>query len=226
MVFLVVGVAYGEEEEQRVQCPTTTMQTSCLECHIVGDFRVKETAADAHLSYPTSSMQVIDGSGYFLLTKIDDTGIKDYFDYLHRHGIKEAVIEIHSPGGALFDAQRIVGLIRYWQSKGVSVETRLMGAAFSAGFYIFTAGDKRLVDRYADLMWHEVQISSWGFNVTTPSDSEEKVKIYRHIQNVRNSYLATRSKLSIKEIDAMVSRKELWISGEDAVKYGFADGYL
>ena len=211
---------------QSVQCPKTTMQTSCLECHIKGDFRVIETAADAHLVYPTSSMQVIDGEGHFLLTRIDDTGVKNFFDYLHRHSIKKAIIEVHSPGGALFDAQRIVGLIRYWQSRGVTVETRLYGAAFSAGFYIMVAGDKRLVEQYAELMWHEVQISSWGFNVTTPSDSEEKVKIYRHIQDVGSKYLATRGKLTKEEIDAKIARKEWWMSGEDALEYGFADGYI
>jgi len=227
IVFVVMGSAWADEEKPvKARCPITTMQTDCLKCHVIGDFRVIETKADAHLIYPTKSMQIIDGEGYFLLTNINDVDIKDYFDYLHRHGIKKAVIEIHSPGGALFDAQRIVGIIRYWQARGVIVETHLMGSAFSAGFYIFTAGDKRLVDEYSDLMWHEIQISSWGFNVTTPSDSEEKVRIYRHIQDIRNNYLATRSKLTLKEINEMVARKELWISGKQAVEYGFADGFF
>jgi len=230
VLFLIIP-SFGWAED-KVACPVPwrvlpkQIIIGCMDCHIKGDFRVIETKADAHLTYPTKSMQVIDGEGYFLLTNINDTDIKDYFDYLHRHSIKKAVIEIHSPGGALFDAQRIVGIIRYWQTRGVTVETRLMGSAFSAGFYIFTAGDKRLVDEYSDLMWHEIQISSWGFNVTTPSDSEEKVRIYRHIQDIRNKYLATRSKLTLKEINDMVAKKELWISGKQAVEYGFADGFL
>ena len=70
-------------------------------------------------------MQIIEDEGYFFLTDIDSDAIKKFFDYLAQHQIKRAVIEMHSPGGALFDAQRIVGLMRYWQSRGIRIEIRL-----------------------------------------------------------------------------------------------------
>ena len=225
IVFVVTGSALAEEAS-KAQCPVTTMQDSCLKCHIRGDFRVIETVPDAHLIYPNDSMKIFDGDGYFLLSAIDSTAIKEYFDYLHKHGVKKAIIEIHSPGGSLFDAQRIVNTIQYWQSKGVDVETRVFGAAFSAGFYIFLAGNNRLVSPNADLMWHEVQGSSFGFNVTTPADREAEAKILRHIQNIRNNYIATRGKLTKEQIDEKISKKEFWMSGTQAVEYGFADGLL
>lgn len=213
------------------KCPKTTMISDCLKCHIVGNFKVRETLPDAHLTYPVKSMRLIVENnnlvGCFLLTDIDSVGIDEFFNYLWLHEINKAVIEIHSPGGALFDAQRIVGIFRYWQSKGMKIETRLFGAAFSAGFYVFVAGDVRLVDEYADLMWHEIQsFSGFGLKIETPSDREEAAKILRHLQDVRNAYLATRGKLSKEEIDKKVSKQEFWMSGADAVKYGFADRFI
>jgi len=179
---------WAEEERaekfQSVKCPKTTMQRDCLTCHVTGkmpgsksSFPVKEAPPDAWRVYPNASMKVLDGAGYFYLTDIDSKAIKEYFDYLKLHKITQAVIEIHSPGGPLFDAQRIVSLIQSWQASGGTVETRLYGAAFSAGFYIFVAGDNRLVSPNADLMWHEVQsFSGFGFKMETPSDKEEAAK--------------------------------------------------
>ncbi len=229
-------IHYGYAADEAVvslfkYCPKTTMARDCLICHVVSNFRVKETAPDAHLVYPFEGMKIImEGNtlkGYYLLTGINSIEISKFFDYLHRHNIKKAIIELHSPGGALFEAQRIVGIIRYWQSNGVIVETRLFGAAFSAGFYVFVAGDIRLVDKYSDLMWHELQsFEGFGLNVSTPSDKEEAAKVLRHLQDVRNEYLSTRGKLSKKEIDEKISKKEFWMSGEEAIKYGFADGLI
>ena len=216
---------------EKVQCPKTTMDTDCLECHIKGNFKVKETKMDAHLVYPTYNMKVVlegdNAKGYYVLEEINSTPVKDFFDYLDSHGITEAVIEVHSPGGSLFEAQRIVSLIQYWQSRGVHVETRLYGMAFSAGFYIFVAGDDRHISKYCDLMWHEIQsFEGFGMKIATPSDKEEAARILRHLQNVRHTYLATRGKLTKKEIDERVGKKEWWMSGPEAVKLGFADGLI
>ncbi len=232
ILFLAVPVWAAEVGKSPITpCPKTTMVTDCLKCHVEGSFRVKETPPDAHLAYPVSTMRFVfdEGklAGYFLLSDVDSADISKFFDYLWLHEIRKAIIEIHSPGGPLFDAQRIVGLFRYWQSKGILIETRLFGAAFSAGFYIFTAGDVRLVDEYSDLMWHEVQsFSGFGLKVETPSDREEAAKILRHLQDVRNEYLATRGKLSKAEIDAKVSKREFWMSGMEALKFGFATGFI
>ena len=223
-----------KDKFQFVKCPETMMQRECLTCHVTGKmpgtkerFPVKETTPDAWRVYPNSSMRVVNDEGQFFLTDINSQEIKEFFDYLDRHGIKKAVIEIHSPGGSLFDAQRIVSLIQHWQGSGGMVETRLYGAAFSAGFYIFVSGNNRLVSPSSDLMWHEIQsFSGFGFKIETPSDREEEARILRHLQNVRHLYLATRGKLSKEEIDARVAKKEWWMSGAEAVKLGFADGFI
>ena len=230
VIFLSASVWAGDATKS-VQCPKTTMESDCLECHLKGDFRVKETSPTAHLVYPNYQMKIIgDGGvlkGYYFLEEINAGSVKDFFDYLDTHGITEAIIEVHSPGGSLFDAQRIVSLIQYWQSRGVKVETRLYGMAFSAGFYIFVAGDVRYVSEYCDLMWHEIQsFAGFGLKIETPSSREDAARILRHLQNIRHQYLATRGKLTKEQIDEKVSKKEWWMSGPEAVKFGFADGLI
>ena len=65
------------EEFQAVKCPTTTMQRDCLKCHVAGDFRVIETAPEAHRVYPNASMRIVGDAGYFVLSDIDSKGIKE-----------------------------------------------------------------------------------------------------------------------------------------------------
>jgi len=213
------------------QCPKTKMTESCLDCHVKGTFRIKETRPDAHLSYPRPNMKIMGWDktpyGYFLLGTIDDEAIKEFFDYLPEHKVTKAVIEIQSPGGSLFAAQRIISLIEQWRASGGTIETRVTGFAASAGFLVFAAGDKgkRFVCSEAALMWHELMTFKM-FSIETPSDQEEQSRVLRHLQDVRNEWLATRGNLTKKEIDEKIRKKEFWMSGKDAVALGFADGFM
>ena len=233
LLLFVSGAAAGEESKKGNPCPKTTMTSDCLKCHIASSFKLKETPPDAHLSYPGKGMKIQGWAarlkGFYLLKEIDADGVKDFFDYLDQHKIKEAVVEIHSPGGSLFDAQRIVNLFDQWRAKGGSIETQCLGLAASAGFYIFVSGDKgkRFVSRHADLMWHEIRtIEGWGLRLATPATKEDEARVFRHLQNTRNEYLATRGKLSKEKLDEMIKYKDWWLSGKQVLDAGFADGYL
>jgi len=230
VLFLALPVWAEEKKKIEAQCPKTLLIENCLNCHVVSDgkFVLRETAPDAHLTYPVSYMKILDGVGYYRLTAIDSDYVKSLFDYLDLHGIKKAEIEVHSPGGPLFEGQRIVGLIRGWQAKGGTVKTILHAKAFSGGFFVFVAGSPRLVDEHAELMWHEIQsYEGFGFKVSTPSDKEDDARIFRHLQDVLHEYLATRCKLTKQEIDAKVNkRQEWWMSGKQAVEFGLADGFI
>ena len=236
ILFLATG-AFAQDKDKpppKVQCPKTTMTEDCLKCHIVGNFKVKETPSDAHLVYPSDKIKIKGWEdnnlyGYCTLEEIRPDEIMKYFDYLRSKQIKKAVIEIFSPGGSLFGAQKIVALIEEFEKQGNIVETKLYGAGLSAGFYVFVAGTKghRLVSPQGHLMWHELlSLRGVGWVFETPSDSEEAAKILRHIQNIHNEYLSTRGKLSKKEVDDLIRKKEFWMSGKQAIEFGFADGYI
>lgn len=213
-------------------CPKTKMDNSCFDCHIKPSFGLKEKAPDAHLSYPNSAMKIMGFDtgnlyGYFLLEDIESRQVKDFFDYLHSHNIKRAVIEINSPGGSLFGAQRIISFMESWISAGNELATRVDGFAASAGFLIFCAGEKgkRYISPTASLMWHELMTFKM-FSIETPSDQEEQSRILRGLQDIRNNWLATRGKLTKDELDAKIKKKEFWMSGKEAVDYGYADGFI
>ena len=117
--------------------------------------------------------------------------------------------------------------MRGWQEQGNIIETRVYGYCASAGFLIFASGTKgnRFVAPQAELMWHELQTFEF-FNQSTPSSKEEEARVLRHLQDTANSWLAEVSNLTKQQVDELVKYKELWITGVQAVEYGFADALL
>lgn len=219
--------------EVKGKCPKTQVVgdvSDCLKCHVEGNFAVKETKRNADRKMPYGMDVLSDGNGeygYMLLMDIKADPVKEFLDYLEHHKIKRAVIEIYSPGGSLFGAWRIIGLMNMAKTGGMIIETRCNGFAASAGFLIFISGSMghRTINPYCAMMWHEL-ISFKMLSIDTPSSSEDEAKILRQLQNTGNAYIATRSNLSKEELDEKVKRKEFWMNGKEAFDFGFADKLL
>jgi len=230
---LMLGVAYGEEgdaSEPKLQsiCPKTLMDNSCFTCHSNPSFILKEISPESRYEYPITGMKIQDDSAYYILRSIDAGDVQDLFDYVLWHpSVKKIIIEVHSPGGSLFDGYKIVGLMQHMMSRGYIIETRVYGFAASAGFLVAASGTvgHRFVSKTAEMMWHELMSFSM-FQVSTPSSTEEQSRVLRHLQTTANHWLAKRSKLTLEELDELIKKKEFWMSGADSVKYGFADGFL
>ena len=219
-------VSNGKTKGEISVCPKTRMKEDCFKCHTVPRFKLKESPPDEELVYPVTSMRVQEGKGYLVLRSIDDDDVDKFFRYLKGKGIRHAIIEIHCPGGGLFAATRTVNLMAQWEAGGGVVETRVYGFALSGGFMVFIAGTKgyRYVAPYADLMWHEIiSVEMFGLKISTPSDKEEEARILRHLQDVRNGWIATRGKMTKEQLDEKIRKKEWWMSGEEAYRFGFAD---
>ena len=105
------------------------------------------------------------------------------------------------------------------------IETHLHGMAMSAGFVTFNAGEKRLVSRHAQGMWHELMSFAF-FDVKTPAGLKDEAKEYEAIQKNINTFLSERSGMSIEEIEKKIWKKNWWISGAEMVELGFADGFI
>ena len=80
--------------------------------------------------------------------------------YCKRHGVDHLILEVQSPGGSLFEANKIMGLMKQWHVQGKIVETRCYGFALSAGFLVFASGTPgyRKAAGSAELMWHELSV--------------------------------------------------------------------
>ena len=217
-------------EQLKSICPKTLMKDSCMDCHVTPDMSIKEKKPDANREFPyQATMHVIDEgkTAVLFLTKITSGQVDAFFQYVAWHPeINKCIIEIMSPGGSLFEAWRIIGLIDVWKSRGMIIETRVHGMAFSAGFVIFVSGTKghRLASPTSELMWHELYTFAM-FKISRPSDTMDEAIVLRHLQDTASKFLADRSKLSAKEWDAKVHKKEFWCNGEQAKKYGLSDGY-
>lgn len=213
------------------QCPKTKIVGQlgdCLRCHTAPSFHLKEAPPDEVRSYPVRKMRAEETKGYLILEEINCDDVQQFLDYLWDRGIRHAVIEIHSPGGSLFGAWKIVGLMRYYQARGMVIETRCYGFAASAGFLIFASGSKghRFAARTAEFMWHELLLAQFGLRVTTPSSSEEESRILRHLQDTANGWLASVSCMSKEQIDEAIRKKEMWVDGHKMQELCFADGFL
>jgi len=209
-------------EETKSICPKTKMSESCLLCHQKPNFEVI-------YNEPTFYLKILKDKngteyGYFTLTGITPEPIKDSFDFLDKRDIKKIIIEVQCPGGGVMSAWRIVGIMKYWEKKGFTVETRCHGYAASAGFMILVSGTKghRYASPHAMLMWHEVQ-SFKMYDLSDPSKSADEADILRFFQNNGNEWLAEVSNLSKEEIDKKVHKQEWWMSGKEAIEFGFVD---
>jgi len=133
-------------------------------------------------------------------------------------------IEIASFGGGYFDALALIAMIEELQAQGKVVETVCYGYALSAGFLILISDTPghRYCTSNSILMWHEI-ISFSFFSIQSVSDKESEAKIFRLLQDNVNEYIASHSSMSKEELDRRIKFKELWVTGREALKYGFVD---
>lgn len=211
-------------------CPKTKMKDSCMDCHVTPDMSLKEKKPDANREFPYQSTMYIKDEGktaVLFVTNITSSQVDAFFQYVAWHPeINKCVIEIMSPGGSLFEGWRIIGLMDVWKAKGMIIETRCHGFAASAGFIIFVNGTigHRFASATAELMWHELYTFAM-FKVSRPSDTMDEAIVLRHLQDTASTFLADRSKLSAKEWDKKVHKKEFWCNGKQAKEFGLSDGY-
>lgn len=239
-IVLLVSVAFAEpdvmpthdaEMFMKPACPTTQMTEQCLLCHTTPSFKLKE--ADPFEAYDLPrGLEMVRREGkavaYYLCEDVDPEQMRRAFEYLNRHDLTDTVIiELHNPGGMVFDGWRCVNLIQHWSSR-FHIETHLYGMAFSAGFLIFEAGEHRYTAPRAELMWHEAAV--WEMGVTTPSGSEDKAEMMRHLQDNANEWIAERTNgmVTKERIDSKIKMNRLgwWLNGLEAIENGFADGTL
>jgi len=233
LVFLVPGYAENgihkdAEKPLTSICPKTLMKNDCMNCHAYPDMSLIEKEPDAQRKYPyAADMSTTDDgkTAVIVISNIQSTQIEEFFKYVAWHPeITKCVFEIMSPGGSLFEAWRIVGLMELWKSRGMLIETRCHGFAASAGFIIFINGSNRLASKTAEFMWHELYTFAM-FKVSRPSDTMDEAIVLRHLQDTASRFLSKRSKLSAKQWDEKVHKKEFWCNGEQAIKFGISDGY-
>ena len=218
-----------KESEPETFCPKTRISDNnmCLYCHTAPDFKLKEAKPDRALELP-HNVSLIDGKLYYVIDTMYSEPISRIFEYMAWHPeFKHIIFEVHSPGGSLLEAWKIIGLMNMAKSRGVTVETRVYGFAASAGFLVFVNGEMgmRWASPTAELMHHEL----WSFkffDLASPSKKEDEAIVFRHLQDTIHNWLLTRTTrpMTKEGLDEMVRHKDYWMNGQDAIDLGFADG--
>ena len=219
LAFLLSNV-WADEETRRAVCKGKYGFTSdCVACHI---------PPTGEVGYPLpDGVRIYKDTAYIYVENIDFMHFRDRLLALKSFPVKKIVFDLFSYGGAVFDAMAMVALVEDQRAMGRVIEIRARGLIASAGLLILISGDTgcRYIEKNSLVMFHEIASFKY-FAIERPSDKEEEALVYRKIQNKINSYITSRSKISLKELSDKIKKKEFWLDANEAVKYGFADAIM
>lgn len=124
-------------------------------------------------------------------------------------------IYIDSCGGSLTDAFTIIDSIRMSKTPVITIAT---GCAYSAGFFIFISGHKRIAYPHASFLYHEGSATNGG----TAGQFRNFADFY-DIQLTQLKQIVL-DYTDINEDEYNKHKKDdWWMTAEDAINYGMAD---
>ena len=145
--------------------------------------------------------------------------IQDYVDLDPNAPI---TIVLNSPGGSVMDGFQLYDFILDIRSRGVRIDTVVMGMGASMAGVVAQAGESRIIGPNAYFMVHEVASMSLG----KLSSMKDAVKFSERLYDRLLGILASRSKLSVEEIRQRADRKDWWLCASEAFEHGFIDRIL
>ena len=168
---------------------------------------------------PPFGASIGNGVGYYTFNgPISSTYVHRSIEYFIKRNVKKVVIEVHSPGGSLFEVWRIISLLEEHGDK-LTYETRTNGIAGSGGLMIFLAGDKRLTSKHATFMWHNTE------GILSTDD--------RNLFDIAcNEYIAKQTGMTAEEVMEKIStngdtiKKDWFFGAKEAISLGVAHGYI
>lgn len=127
---------------------------------------------------------------------------------------------INSPGGSIMDGDGVLDTMDYVKSKGVTIETMVIGKAASFGALILLNGSEghRKVLPRSRVMIHQPLGGAQG----QAADIEIKAKLIIGMKNEINQFIADKTGQSVEVIEKKTDR-DSWFKGQEAVDFGLAD---
>ena len=132
-------------------------------------------------------------------------------------GRVEVVLDTH--GGSVTDGLAIIDLIREYQNKGWTIDTRVMGTAFSMGAVILQAGATRSMSPHSTFMIHEISSMVWG----KASDIKDRQAYMEKLEELTLNLLSERSNYTADEVRAIQDRKDVFMNAAETLEHGFVD---
>jgi ATP-dependent protease ClpP protease subunit len=98
--------------------------------------------------------------------------------------LESVEVEINSPGGSVFEGQRIFSALREMSNRGVQIVTTVNGMAASMGSVILMAGDVRRMTKESRIMIHEASSIAMGDSRDMKRTADLLDGISRDIANI------------------------------------------
>jgi ATP-dependent Clp endopeptidase proteolytic subunit ClpP len=137
-------------------------------------------------------------------------------------GKKPITIRLSSPGGDCVAGLALYDYILSLRAERIRVVTIGIGWAASMAGILLQAGTKRYVTANAHILIHEVAVS--GLPHMKIPELEDYAYFLKSLQHRGNLILAERSTLTIEEIEERSKRTDWWLTADEAIELGFADG--
>ena len=136
---------------------------------------------------------------------------------------KDIKMYINSEGGSVNAGLAIIDTMNSIKS---DVSTICIGRAASMGAVLLINGTKgkRFIGSYADVMIHEV--ATYGGNYGKVSEQHDKLKRTSYVNRKIQRIIASKTNMSLKDVQKDTKKKDTWINSKNALKYGFVDKVL
>ena len=130
---------------------------------------------------------------------------------------KPVHLYVTSYGGSAYDGWNLVSVI---ENSKTPVYTYVEGYAMSMGLPIYLAGHKRILGKYATLLYHELRGGANG----TRQEVKRLDKEYDRLQKLYDDYIISKTTVTQEILDDHQERVSDWYIGlEDAKKYEMFD---
>ncbi|MEA3314590.1 MAG: ATP-dependent Clp protease proteolytic subunit [Campylobacterota bacterium] len=151
-----------------------------------------------------------------------DRGLHDIFNELWnaKYGSK-LELRINSRGGLVNEGSQFYNLIKN-KFKG-NTTTILDNAGYSMGALTFCMGDKRVITKRSDLMFHDYSGGAIGKGGEIESRVEHTSK---HLRKFFKDIIVKNKFLTIKEFENMLIGKDYWFDYLELLKRGIATHIL
>lgn len=125
----------------------------------------------------------------------------------------------NSPGGQVMPGLALYDAIRMAVDDGLAVTTAGLGRAASMGGVLLQAGSDRAMSPNAHLLIHEVSAGAIGTGSEIRDTSEHVEQLWVRLSDI----LAERATMSGADIREKASRRDWWLTAQQALMYGFID---
>lgn len=133
---------------------------------------------------------------------------------------KDITIHMNTPGGSVFDGNALVACIRALRKAGHKVTIHGAGTVLSYGAVLLQAADVRILDKDVVFMLHSLNAPSISGQLEQITDT---TKMMEAVQDRLLDAMADRATISKTKIKSMTRRKDLYLSAQEAHKFGFCD---